>query len=1122
MFCLQMVNQLFLKITCVALALFFFSVCDGFSSVVINEIMYHHERNQLEYIELYNPTSESIDLAGWKITDNQDDHVYTISAGYSIGGGGYFLIANHLDALMDQYGVTAGITGISFNFSNDGDAVKLYDAAGRLIESVEYDDREPWPEAADGSGESLERINHLLPAHLYQSWTASTNGGSPGRQNTGYSQQLPPVVVGLRHDPPVPRPNQSIQFMVNTMDYDGEVRSVRLQYGWNRGNTYSSIELLDDGLVDDGIANNSIYGNSIHGGQDGDILRMYLIATDNEGLKTTIPTSGADAPHLLIVDNLVQSTVPVLRIVMRPEVREQFLSLYQTDQYLPASLYDGDTVYYSVHIRHRGRSRGRDTRFKVRFPSNDLYRGGIRRLNLNGSDSGSLIREYVSYQLYQEAGLPNLETEIVQTYINGVAPNNYPYRVAIENPDSQFLRRKLYFSNDDGNLYKTTLDGTPRNKATWRYVGDDPELYRYCYLKQTNEDEEDWSDIIRFCKVLNEANYWDPDFVQQVNSVLNADDFIKWMAVSAFVAHWDSPYTDHGHNYVLYHNPDTGQFHILAWDLNGTFNFASNKEDLNYRKHYTHIRSTKFAPINSILNNAYFGARYYREIDQLMNSLFDQTRVNALIDTAAQKIGSSGGSLKSFVSSRLVDLADWINRDHGMAFLTKPVYQGCVNDVYIYRAVAADYQTFERIQYELESAPSWLSVDPQTGMVQGTPTQEGVFVVVLAAKSRTGKSIAQSFQIQVVRPMPRLILNFNEPGRELNDWSEYAHTGQFRDNARLAEGRLGQGVALDGNNDYVLFPHSDAFDLTGEITVEAWIRPTFISNGNATIVTKGDANQFNYTLMLGYGPWSWDAMEPCFMPHRFDIENRVYYGRKEIEARLRARQWAHIAGTYDSCSELVCVYVNDYRIVESANRTLMPTNRQDLLIGLNGSTGFNGVVDDVKILPFAKQAFAAGLCISRVDLSGISAEQDRISISLSEHRTDAIQTSDFCLYIGSVNEWVSLPEHELEPGETVSWWLGDLGIQSALGNNGTIALYPKTGFGNQDKRLILDQVCWGENSPDEQDPGVQAGLWLPGRSIQIENGLPATISLREFCDNDDMDRDWEVLPWAQIPDWRRH
>ena len=41
-----------------------------------------------------------------------------------------------------------------------GDQVRLFNSNNSLIDFVEYDDKNPWPECADGNGGTLELINH--------------------------------------------------------------------------------------------------------------------------------------------------------------------------------------------------------------------------------------------------------------------------------------------------------------------------------------------------------------------------------------------------------------------------------------------------------------------------------------------------------------------------------------------------------------------------------------------------------------------------------------------------------------------------------------------------------------------------------------------------------------------------------------------------------------------------------------------------------------------------------------------------------------------------------------------------------------------------------------------------
>ncbi|MDP8242515.1 MAG: CotH kinase family protein [Candidatus Hinthialibacter antarcticus] len=1084
------------------------------SAIVINEIFYHGPDNTLEYIELYNAGDSTVDLSRWTLKDELDSHEFIVPSGSSLSRDTYFVIAKDEDVFQEKYGFRPDASGVGFNFSNSGDSVRLFDASGGLIEAVNYSDRAPWPESADGLGTSIERRNPALPAFLAASWAASTENGTPGEENSAYTEDLAPLVYEVDHTPKVPLPSEDVTVTARVYDADGELGEVNLYWGRD-GSPYRPVEMLDDGAHGDGAAGDGVYGASFRGASLGSILGFYIQAEDDEGNETLLPEQGEEQPYLTVVENALNNeTVSVLRFVMLPDVYQRFLSRYQTDDYFPATFYDGDEVYYNVHVRHRGRSRIRNGRFKIRFPHSQLYRGRIRRLNFNGTDSATILREYLSFQLYQEAGLPNMETELVRLHVNGEPGAGTPYRVAIENPDSQFLRQRLYFNNDDGNLYKTTLDGTPQNKATWRYVGDDPDLYRGCYLKQTNEEEDDYSDIIRFCKVLNEAEPWEPDYLARAESVINTDSFMRWMAVSACVAHWDSPYTDHGHNYVLYNNPSSEQFFVLAWDLNGSFIYNSNHNVLNYRKHYTHIRSTKFPTINKLLNHPVIGAKYYREIDNLLSYLFSSDVMNERIDKArdALKLGNGSVSfLRTYVNQRIGDLSEWINRDQGLAFLSKPNYQANAGQAYLYRIVAVDYQTSQQPDVSLVEAPDWLTLNPETGELSGTPPAAGEFEISIRADGKKG-AIEQTFTLQVVDLRPRVLMNFNDDGARAADLSVFNNEGTLRGGATRGAGRLGQSLDITGQSDYLTIPHNESLDLSGAITVEAWIRAEPASVSNPVILTKGDANTFNYKLMLGYGPFNSHPWEPCFMPRPFDIVARAYYGEKEIESNLSPRKWVHIAGTFDSNRELVCVYHNNKRTVESAGRFVMEPNGNAIQIGLNGNQTYRGYIDDIKILPFAKQAFAAGLCLSRIDVSAISPAQERVRLSLSVLREDALDTADYCLYLTQADRWLQLPPDTLRPGNSVEFWLDDLGLEEPLGQQETFALYPASQWGTPGHEWVLDQASWGAAGPGVDDPGVCAGVWIDGRSVPLLEGESNTLSLTAFADNDDMDLDWQAAP----------
>jgi hypothetical protein len=123
-------------------------------------------------------------MSGWMLKDELDDHVFTFQVGTELDPAKYLVVCENAAEFQNIYPkVHRRIGDMDFKFSNDGEVIRLYDSAGILIDSVRYDDKDPWPEAADGSGATLELLDPALNNDLAESWIASLDLGSPGRKN---------------------------------------------------------------------------------------------------------------------------------------------------------------------------------------------------------------------------------------------------------------------------------------------------------------------------------------------------------------------------------------------------------------------------------------------------------------------------------------------------------------------------------------------------------------------------------------------------------------------------------------------------------------------------------------------------------------------------------------------------------------------------------------------------------------------------------------------------------------------------------------------------------------------------------------------------------------------------
>ena len=184
--------------------------------LVISEVNYHPEDpsaaalaidplltdNDLEYIEIANPTSAAIDLTDWRVRGEAD---YDFVAGTSLAAGEAIVLvsfdpllpvnANKLAAFEAHYNIGSGVTivgGLSESLSNSSGRISLQqpdspDSLGEIphvvVDEVVYDDLAPWADA-DGSGQVLERDDFSANGNFASSWVAAAP--TPGVFGDGF------------------------------------------------------------------------------------------------------------------------------------------------------------------------------------------------------------------------------------------------------------------------------------------------------------------------------------------------------------------------------------------------------------------------------------------------------------------------------------------------------------------------------------------------------------------------------------------------------------------------------------------------------------------------------------------------------------------------------------------------------------------------------------------------------------------------------------------------------------------------------------------------------------------------------------------------------------------------
>jgi len=170
-------------------------------SIVINEIMYAPLTGYSEYVEIFNASLDSINIAGWKITEGGGKSFTLRRNAFYLRPGEFFLLVSDssifqlFDYLREpEFTKFIKIENSSdLSLSNSGDVLILKDIFGNTIDSVSYNPKWHNPEIDDSKGRSLERINPSLNSNDGRNWSTSVNslGGTPLKQNSIFTRKLP-------------------------------------------------------------------------------------------------------------------------------------------------------------------------------------------------------------------------------------------------------------------------------------------------------------------------------------------------------------------------------------------------------------------------------------------------------------------------------------------------------------------------------------------------------------------------------------------------------------------------------------------------------------------------------------------------------------------------------------------------------------------------------------------------------------------------------------------------------------------------------------------------------------------------------------------------------------------
>ena len=440
----------------------------------------------------------------------------------------------------------------------------------------------------------------------------SDRGPTPGRLNSVYATNLPPVIRQVEHHPKQPASGVPVLITAKVTDPDG-VASVTLQYqvvdpgnyieltDAAYTNNWTALTMNDAGQNGDEFAGDSVHTALIPASVQTHrrLVRYRITTSDLGGRSLTVPYPDDPQPNFAY---FVYDGVPAWQAAVRPGVTPALnfdtnvmgrlpaihllakntsvtnatgwnaATRYGGDLYLWAGtlVFDGE-VYDHIHYRARGGvwryamvknmwkfdfNRGHD--LQVRDDYGRKYQARWTKLNLGASiQQGDYdhrgeqgLFESVGFRLFNLADVPASRTTFVQFRVVDQALEADPGTQY----EGDFWGVYLVTEQEDGRF----LDehGLPDSNY-YKMEGGTGELNNLG--PQGPTDKSDLNYILSNYGGATD-DWWQNNW--------NAPEYFSYQAIVQGIHHYD---ISDGKNYFYYHHPVTGLWQIMPWDLDLTW-----------------------------------------------------------------------------------------------------------------------------------------------------------------------------------------------------------------------------------------------------------------------------------------------------------------------------------------------------------------------------------------------------------------------------------------------------------------------------------------------------------------------------------------------------------------------
>lgn len=308
-----------------------------------------------DWIEIYNPSTGTISLDGWFLTDSTNNLNKWRFPAINLPASRFLVV---FASEKDRRNVV-GPLHTNFRLSAEGEYLALVKSDGVTVAS-----QFTFPGQVADVSFGIPQLGE--PPNL----SAGSNAvyftlPTPGALNGGGTDAPGPSILEVHHTPNVPLENDDLVVTARVSQSFYTVASVTMRYRVMFGSEVA-LPMFDDGQHNDGAANDGIFGATIPASASsvGQMVRYYIFASDVNGRSSrwplfTDPVGTAQYLGTVIQPGYVTSNLPVIHLFAQPTVLQPGPNTSSTaaDSQAGSSgvsvFYDGE-FYDNIYVAVRG------------------------------------------------------------------------------------------------------------------------------------------------------------------------------------------------------------------------------------------------------------------------------------------------------------------------------------------------------------------------------------------------------------------------------------------------------------------------------------------------------------------------------------------------------------------------------------------------------------------------------------------------------------------------------------------------------------------------------------------------------------------------------------------------